>query len=420
MIIYLIIIDLFLSCNDESATINEQSEKLLYFYDYYNSFNHNNNINNNNNNDNYFDNNRVRRNKKSLSLSEKLNKINMLEGLINFTSKFSNEVINTVVMNKLTWTFHECETNIWMIVAISNNCNDDYNFNENDTDDDDDDDDDYNNYGNADNYNIHDNHQEYSQYYNDDAFYSHLPNSYSIDIMLRYLYKMYYILYGSMTSYLYGYNNHHLHHEIHNNNNDGHANNNDGSESKTNQLNNNCQVNNDSNHNFNISNSSSGSSCTDLNNSIYINHINEIKKIRRDIRKIEIRLQQEVRDYESIKARLVQFNNNYDSIHNNNDNYNDDNIVDGVDHQHHHHHHHDVKIVVNSDDINVVNIDDDYVDRNRVDDCYAHDNYVRIEESKDYNKDLIDEIQFQSEYSIPKSSYHDESAEVETLGCLNI
>ena len=411
MIIYLIIIDLFLSCNDESATINEQSEKLLYFYDYYNSFNHNNNRNNNNyNDDNYFDDNRERRKKKSLSLSEKLNKINMLEGLINFTSKFSNEVINTVVMNKLTWTFHECETNIWMIVAISNNCNDDYNFNENDDNDndDDDDDDDYNDYGNADNNNIHDNHQEYSQYYNDDAFYSHLPNSYSIDIMLRYLYKMYYILYGSMTSYLYGYNNHHLHHyinEIHNNNDDDQANNNDGSESKTNELNNNCQVNNDSNHDFNIYNSSSGSSSTDRN-SIYINHINEIKKIRRDIRKIEIRLQQEVRDYESIKARLVQFNNNY----------NDDNIVDGVDH----HHHHDVEIVVNSDDINVVNIDDDYVDRNRVDDCYAHDNYVRIEKSKDFNEDLIDEIQFQSEYSIPKSSYDDESAEVETLGCLNI
>ena len=70
---YLIVVHRALSCNDEAATLEEQSEKILYFYP------------------------------EGTTLNDQLNKINMLEGLIEFTGKFSAERIDTVVMEKYTW-----------------------------------------------------------------------------------------------------------------------------------------------------------------------------------------------------------------------------------------------------------------------------------------------------------------------------
>jgi hypothetical protein len=44
----------------------------------------------------------------------------MLEGLIDFTSKFSLEPLNSIVMKNITWGFFECEPNIWIIGGFDN------------------------------------------------------------------------------------------------------------------------------------------------------------------------------------------------------------------------------------------------------------------------------------------------------------
>lgn len=87
---YLIVIHRGLSCVDESATDIEQSEKILYFYP------------------------------NNISLSEQLGKITMLEGLIDFSSKFSLDPIESCVLDNLTWSFYQCEPDIWIIMANQN------------------------------------------------------------------------------------------------------------------------------------------------------------------------------------------------------------------------------------------------------------------------------------------------------------
>lgn len=82
-----------MGCADESSTDEEQAEKILFSYPY------------------------------DLSLYSQLTKINMLEGLIEFTNKFSSESLDTAVMETNTWGFLECEPNIWIMVAIDNGAN---------------------------------------------------------------------------------------------------------------------------------------------------------------------------------------------------------------------------------------------------------------------------------------------------------
>ncbi len=79
-----------MGCSDESSTDDEQAEKILYHYPY------------------------------DLSTNIQLNKVNMLEGLIEFSGKFSSEPLDVVVMDNCSWAFHECELDIWIIVGVSN------------------------------------------------------------------------------------------------------------------------------------------------------------------------------------------------------------------------------------------------------------------------------------------------------------
>ena len=86
---FMIILNRAIGCDDESATDEEQAEKILHFYP------------------------------ENTTVYDQLTKINMLEGLIDFTSKFSSEPISVVTMKKLTWGFLLCEPNTWIIVAVN-------------------------------------------------------------------------------------------------------------------------------------------------------------------------------------------------------------------------------------------------------------------------------------------------------------
>lgn len=87
---HLIIFHRRLGCIDESATDEEQGEKVLYYYP-------------------------------KTSLYWQLSRINMLEGLIEFSSKFSKDIdIDIVIMQNTTWVFYQCEPDIWIVVGMSN------------------------------------------------------------------------------------------------------------------------------------------------------------------------------------------------------------------------------------------------------------------------------------------------------------
>lgn len=62
---------------DESSTNDEQREKILYYYP------------------------------PDVSIDNQLSKMSMIEGLIEFTSKFSSESIDFVTMEHDTWSFCE-------------------------------------------------------------------------------------------------------------------------------------------------------------------------------------------------------------------------------------------------------------------------------------------------------------------------
>lgn len=79
---------------DEDATLEEQSEKILYFYS---------------------------SNLDARDIKEQLSIATLAEALIELTNKFSNESIQTVVMHRKFWTFMECEPGIWIIIAFINN-----------------------------------------------------------------------------------------------------------------------------------------------------------------------------------------------------------------------------------------------------------------------------------------------------------
>ena len=82
-----------MGCDDESATDEEQAEKIMFFHP------------------------------QSVDLNEQLSKINMVEGLIDFAEKFCVDPISTVVMQQYTWAFLECEKNVWFIIAVDSQVN---------------------------------------------------------------------------------------------------------------------------------------------------------------------------------------------------------------------------------------------------------------------------------------------------------
>ena len=81
-----------LGVSDESATDEEQVDKVLYFYP------------------------------ELTPLAVRLKLINMLEGLIEFAERFSEkeDILDTVVMENRTWTYARWEPQVYCIVAVEN------------------------------------------------------------------------------------------------------------------------------------------------------------------------------------------------------------------------------------------------------------------------------------------------------------
>ena len=78
-----------IGCADEASTDEEQGEKILYYYP-------------------------------EASLSKQLSRVTMLEGLIEFTAKFSKAPIETAMMENQTWAFVQCEPELWIVAAVDN------------------------------------------------------------------------------------------------------------------------------------------------------------------------------------------------------------------------------------------------------------------------------------------------------------
>ena len=90
MLTELIVLHRGLGCNDENASDSEQAEKILYYYP-------------------------------SNNAVDRLKRLNMLEGLLDFTSQFvRNGHIETVLMKRSTIGFLLMEENIWMIATYDN------------------------------------------------------------------------------------------------------------------------------------------------------------------------------------------------------------------------------------------------------------------------------------------------------------
>jgi hypothetical protein len=79
-----------IGCNDEASTDEEQGEKILYYYP------------------------------EDTALSRQLTRLTMVEGLIEFSSRFSSTALETVVMEKQTWAFLQCEPDLWIVGATDN------------------------------------------------------------------------------------------------------------------------------------------------------------------------------------------------------------------------------------------------------------------------------------------------------------
>jgi hypothetical protein len=85
---YAIVLHRGLACSDEAATDEEQAERVLYFYP------------------------------ESASLSQQLAKVLVVESLIDFSSRFSTEPLDSVAMQNHTWAFSECEPGVWVILGV--------------------------------------------------------------------------------------------------------------------------------------------------------------------------------------------------------------------------------------------------------------------------------------------------------------
>lgn len=85
----LIIIHRLLGSTDESASDEEQAEKILYF-----------------------------RSNQELSVGQQLSMLTMIEGLIEFTTKFSKQSIQSAVLDRKIWCFYECEPETWIVASF--------------------------------------------------------------------------------------------------------------------------------------------------------------------------------------------------------------------------------------------------------------------------------------------------------------
>jgi hypothetical protein len=79
-----------LGSSDESATDEEQGEKILYYYP------------------------------EDTALYDQLSRMNLLEGLVDFTSRFSSEPLDVVVMKNMTYAFLFCELDLWIVIGMNN------------------------------------------------------------------------------------------------------------------------------------------------------------------------------------------------------------------------------------------------------------------------------------------------------------
>jgi hypothetical protein len=84
----LVVLSRRLGCDDESASDDEQAEKILYFYP------------------------------PSTPLERQLSRVTMIEGLIEFAGKFSSDPIDTVMMEKQLWSFFPAEPDVWIVAAV--------------------------------------------------------------------------------------------------------------------------------------------------------------------------------------------------------------------------------------------------------------------------------------------------------------
>lgn len=55
-----------------------------------------------------------------MSLTSKLEKVNLAEGLIDFSSRFSLDDITSIVLQNCTWGFFQCEPSIWFVAGYYN------------------------------------------------------------------------------------------------------------------------------------------------------------------------------------------------------------------------------------------------------------------------------------------------------------
>ena len=92
-----------LGSDDESATIEEGSERLLLYYNGISS------------STSMYAEPTVRHEQQ-----RQLSTVSMLESLIEFANKFSREIVQTVQMRHDTWAFYQCEPEIWMAVSVRN------------------------------------------------------------------------------------------------------------------------------------------------------------------------------------------------------------------------------------------------------------------------------------------------------------
>lgn len=89
MISNLIVSHVKLTCDDEDATIEEQYEKILYYYPL------------------------------STSIKEQLSEVCRLDSLIQFSARFSSEPLQYVLMKNKTWGFVQCEPNVWIYASTT-------------------------------------------------------------------------------------------------------------------------------------------------------------------------------------------------------------------------------------------------------------------------------------------------------------
>lgn len=86
----LIVIDRALGSQDESASLEEQADKILYF----------------------------KCPQDGVSVNQQLSMLTLVEGLIEFTTKFSNKAIETALLDRKVWCFHECEPDTWLVASF--------------------------------------------------------------------------------------------------------------------------------------------------------------------------------------------------------------------------------------------------------------------------------------------------------------